>query len=78
MKGKKRTARVDQAKRQLIAAIMHPHNQKENPIDRETHIVIITRTFRILEKVWQNCGSEEVWNCLRSSDHRARPPQERG
>ena len=33
---------------------------------REIQIMIITRTFRELERVWKDCGSAEVWNCIKS------------
>lgn len=74
MRGKKNSARFEQAKRQIIIAIMHDHNHKENPVTRETQIIVITRAFRVLERIWKSCGPEEVWNCLRSQE-KATPPR---
>lgn len=75
MKGKKNSSKLLESKRQLLEAIMYGHNQRENPATRETQIVIITRTFRVLEDIWQNCGPEEVWNCIKSQGRRCRPPR---
>ena len=59
--GKKLTAKFYRLNRQIIESIIH-----KNDGSREVQIVIITRAFRILEDVWKNCGSEEVWNCIKS------------
>lgn len=66
--------RLNRSRRQLIAAIVLEHNQKENPVDLETQIVIVTRAFRILERIWKTCGPEEVWKSL-SSEGGSRMPQ---
>jgi hypothetical protein len=52
----------------MIDAIVLGQNQKENAVSKETQIIIITRAFRILEGVWQRCGSQMVWETIRSSN----------
>ena len=66
VRGKRNSSKFKQSKRQLLVAIASRHNHKENPVDHETQIVVITRALRVLEQVWKSCGPEEVWNCLRS------------
>lgn len=63
--GKKFSTKIYRFNRQIIEAIVENDGQS-----REVQIVIITRAFRILERVWKDCGSQEVWNCIKSQNNR--------
>lgn len=68
---KENSSKFKDAKSQLIKSIAREQDQRENPVSHETMVIIITRTFRMLEKVWDSCGSGEVRRCIQSHERRA-------
>ena len=65
--------RPPKSKRDLFELMLYGHDAREYPAGRDAQIVIITRSFRILENIWNSCGAEEVWRCIRSRERKGMP-----
>ena len=61
-------------KNTTLRVLLKQHNQKENPVSRETAIVLITLWSRILEQIWTSCGPDEVYKVICSTDHKYKKP----